>query len=105
MTDRAKKWLAVVAVAVLVVGALVLIGIIQGPRPRTSYTDGYQWGYRNAGAHTAPVCSRTEMTSARAVSDPHFPSARPTGDGRPRDNFAQWRAGCRAGAKAELRSS
>lgn len=104
VSERTKKWLALVVLAALLVGALLLIGVIQGPRPPTSYSDGYRWGYTNAGVRIAPACTRAEMASDNQVRDPNLRSVRPTGDGRPHDRFARWRAGCEAGAKAELHS-
>lgn len=88
-----------------VVGALVLIGVIQGHPHHTSYGDGYVWGFQNVDRSTAPACSRAEMTSDTAVHDPNLPHARPTGDGTPHDKFSRWHAGCEAGAKAEIKGT
>lgn len=105
MTDKVKRAIALVVLVLGVVGALVLIGVIQGHPHHTSYGDGYVWGFQNVDRSTAPACSRAEMTSGVRVADPNFPGVRPTGDGVPGDKFTRWHAGCEAGAKAEIKGT
>ena len=74
---------------------------------RSSYSEGYQWGQANTIGYlskTAPSCSRSEMASSRAITDPNFAYNKPIGNGLPNGNFAQWQAGCEAGAKSVIAS-
>lgn len=105
LSERMKRTLAIVFLAIAVVAALLIIGALQGNPRHTSYGDGYVWGYRTAGTLVAPACTRAEMASTRQVVDPNLGSTRPQGDGRPHDDFARWQAGCRAGARAEIKNA
>jgi hypothetical protein len=103
-SERVKRTVALVALAIAVVAAVVVIGALQGKPHRTSYGDGYDWGYSNAGTVATPSCTHAEMASTRQVRDPKLGSTRPQGDGRPRDKFFRWQAGCKAGARAEVKA-
>ncbi|MHB1583313.1 MAG: hypothetical protein ACYCU7_01725 [Acidimicrobiales bacterium] len=104
--DQAKKRHGII---LLVVVAIIVGGIIaaihSAMAPHGPYIDGYQWGYSNAGIITPPACIHAEMASTTSVSDPNFYYERPQGDAKPNDNFARWRAGCEAGARAEIKSN
>jgi hypothetical protein len=39
------------------------------------------------------------MVSSGQIDDPNFIFDKPQGDNKPNDNFAQWHAGCEAGAQ------
>jgi hypothetical protein len=104
LSERVKRTLALVALAIALVGALLVIGALQGRPHHTSYGDGYVWGYRNAGTVAMPSCTHEEMASTRQVRDPKLGSTRPQGDGRPHDKFSRWQAGCEAGARAEVKA-
>ncbi len=65
------------------------------------------WGQVNAVgiiSKTAPICDQEEMVSNSEVADPNFVFYKPQGDNKPNDNFAEWQAGCNAGAQATISS-
>jgi len=90
------------------VGLVIVIAIIVhfvNAATRTSYDDGYQWGQAETVgiiSKTAPSCSRLEMVSNSPVDDPNFVYNKPAGANEPNDNFAQWHAGCEAGAQKTI---
>jgi hypothetical protein len=98
---RPMKRLAIVA------AALALLMVACGPSDNQSYNDGYEWGMAETVGiimKTAPSCSQTEMVSSGPVSDPNFIFNKPQGADEPSDDFAQWSAGCKAGAQQTIQS-
>jgi hypothetical protein len=85
--------------------AVVIAVVAINASTHSSYSDGYQWGESNTIgiiAKTAPSCLRSEMASSGEISDSNFVFNKPEGDDMPTDDYAQWRAGCEAGAKATI---
>ena len=99
---RRRIWVFGLVTCVSVVAAVVVIITVAS---QSSYKDGYHWGQAQTVGivvKTAPSCLRAEMVSNTQVSDPAFLYNKPDGDDRPNDNFAQWQAGCEAGAQATI---
>jgi len=92
------------------VAACAILVVACGPSGNQSYNDGYEWGMANTVGilmKTAPSCSQTEMVSSAAkVADPNFLLHEnwPQGADEPNDDFAQWSAGCKAGAQQTIQS-
>lgn len=82
-----------------------------GPSDNQSYNDGYEWGMANTVGvlvKQAPSCSQVQMVTQPPVkpADPNFLTQEntPEGAGEPSDDFAQWSAGCRAGAQQTIQN-
>jgi hypothetical protein len=89
------------------VAVCALLVVACGPSGNQSYNDGYEWGMANTVGmimKTAPSCSQTEMVSSGSVDDPNFFINKPQGADEPNDDFAQWSAGCEAGAQQIIQS-
>jgi hypothetical protein len=87
------------------VAVCALLVVACGPSGNQSYNDGYEWGMvETVGiiVKTAPNCSQTEMVSSGPVDDPNFFYNKPSGADEPNDDFAQWSAGCKAGAQKTI---
>lgn len=87
------------------VAVCALVVVACDPSGNQSYNDGYQWGMAETIGiimKTAPSCSQTEMVSSGPVADPNFFHNKPSGADEPSDDFAQWSAGCEAGAQKTI---
>lgn len=103
--DQVVRRFVAVAIGLAIVVALIVHFI--NAATRTSYDDGYAWGQAETVgiiSKTAPSCSQSEMVSSGPVNDPNFVYNRPSGADQPNDNFAQWQAGCEAGAQNTINS-
>ena len=96
------RWAAAVIVCTLTVVAC-------GPSDNQSYNDGYEWGMASTVGilvKQAPSCSQAQMATQPPAkpADPNFLTQEntPEGAGEPNDDYAQWSAGCVAGAQKTI---
>ena len=94
-------------VSVVVVVAVTIITVVAvHAASKSSYGDGYAWGgAETVGviSKTAPSCSYSEMASNGPVVDSNFVYNKPEGANEPNDNYAEWEAGCEAGARNTIK--